>query len=111
MAKFKVSISPLAEGDIRQIAAYLREHGGVDAAVGFITAIESKVDSLEQFPDRGAIPTEIRAMGLRRYRQLLLSPWRIFYRIGHDAVSIILVADGRRDTAALLRERLTGKPR
>lgn len=110
-SKFKVSISRLAERDLRQIAFYISEHGGPEEAIKLIEAIENKIASLEGFPERGGIPSEIRSLGLSKYRQTLLSPYRIFYRVGRDAVTITLIADGRRDILTLLRDRLSGSAR
>jgi toxin ParE1/3/4 len=46
-------------------------------------------------------------MGNRSYRQIFFKPYRILYRIRANTVTVALIADGRRDMAALLARRLT----
>ena len=63
---------------------------------------------LERFPHRGAIPAELERLGIGDFRQTLLAPYRIVYRVVADSVYIMLIADGRRDLQALLERRLLG---
>jgi toxin ParE1/3/4 len=41
-----------------------------------------------------------------QYRELLASPYRIFYRVDGRAVHVYAVLDGRSDLSDLLLERL-----
>jgi toxin ParE1/3/4 len=106
--RFTVSISAKAERDLRQIGHYYAEHRSLDEALALVEKVRAKIASLEEFPERGAIPDQIRTLGIGDYRQTLVGPFRIFYLVGAGAVSIVLIADGRRDLDALLDERLIG---
>lgn len=67
----------------------------------------SKADSLERTPQRGRFVPELAATGTRSWRELIVKPHRIVYRIRNDIVLVGAVADGRRDLEELLLERLT----
>ena len=62
--------------------------------------------SLAKFPDRGAHPRELLALGIRDYRETFFKPYRIVYHVDGGRVFISLVADGRRDMQSLLARRL-----
>lgn len=69
------------------------------------------IEGLALFPERGPIPPELDELGIHDYRQLSVSPYRIIYRSdrGEGAegnVTVMIVADSRRDFRKLLEERL-----
>ncbi len=66
------------------------------------------IDSLEQFPERGAYPKEPLGLGIRDFRQVAFKPYRVLYRLIGQKVYIHVVADGRRDMQTLLARRLLG---
>lgn len=103
--KFGVMLTRGAEEDLETIHAYLAENRPADA-VTLLDEFESAIETLEQFPSRGAIPRELETLGIRDFRQILLGPYRIVYRIDTNTVFILVIADGRRDMQALLERRL-----
>jgi toxin ParE1/3/4 len=57
------------------------------------------------------VPPELEALGIKAYRQLSLPPWRVIYLPEDDGaaaprVTVMIVADSRRDFRTLLEERL-----
>jgi toxin ParE1/3/4 len=52
------------------------------------------------------VPQELQALGISDFRQLLLAPYRLIYRVAGDTVYVFVIADGRRDMQALLERRL-----
>lgn len=81
---------------------------GLDGAEAVLDELLAAIEGLAQFPERGPVPPELDALGIRTYRQLSLPPWRIIYRAGDGSVMVMLVADSRRDFRTLLEERLLG---
>jgi toxin ParE1/3/4 len=63
---------------------------------------------LRDFPNRGAHPPELLAMGNRSYRQIFFKPYRILYRIRGKTVYIAVIADDHRNMQELLMRRLAG---
>ena len=105
--RFLVSISTKAEQDLRTLADYVARERSIDDAIELVDSIRLKIDTIEQFPNRGSIPEETRALGETDFRQIFVGPYRIFYLVGDRHVTIFLIADGRRDLVVLLTQRLT----
>jgi toxin ParE1/3/4 len=55
---------------------------------------------------RGRVVPELRELSLEPWRELLVKPYRIIYRISGPQVLIIAVLDGRRDVEDTLLRRL-----
>ena len=110
MAKpaYAVRITRGAEQDLEVLYDYLAEHRSADDAEALLDAILKKVESLERFPERGAVPKELAALGIRAFRQILHRPYRLVYQVLGKRVFVMLIADGRRDMQALLSRRLLG---
>lgn len=106
--QFEVELTQGAEDDLDAIYDYIAENRSVDDAEALLEAFLDKVHTLERFPVRGAVPKELDALGIREFRQILLSPYRLICRMVAPKVFIMVVADGRRDMQALLERRLLG---
>ncbi|MGK6319882.1 type II toxin-antitoxin system RelE/ParE family toxin [Sphingomonas sp. DT-204] len=107
--RFEVELTRGAEDDLKEIYGYLVENRSVDEADALLEAFLDKILTLERFPLRGAIPKELDALGIREFRQVLLEPYRLIYRVIAGRVFILVIADGRRDMQALLERRLLGR--
>lgn len=105
-AAFKVELTAGAQDDLRGLYRYLADYVSVAQADSVLDALLEMVESLERWPARGAVPKELDALGVREYRQVLLTPWRVIYRVQGTSVFVVLIADGRRDMQALLEQRL-----
>ncbi len=82
--------------DLEAIVDYISLDSKV-AATAVYTRIKDKITSLVSFPLRGRIVPELQFHNIVTYRELIVSPWRIIYRIERDAVYILSVFDGRRN--------------
>jgi hypothetical protein len=49
---------------------------------------------------------ELDELGIRNWRELVVSPWRVIYRIEGRMVFVASVLDGRRDVEDILMQRL-----
>lgn len=107
--KFEVELTQGAEEDLESIYRYLTENRSSDDAERLLDAFLDKTHTLEQYPLRGAVPKELESIGIREYRQVLMRPYRLIYRVVADKVFIMVIADGRRDMQALLERRLLGR--
>ena len=79
---------------------------GEDGADALLDMVVNALAGLSSFPDRGPIPPELEALGIVTYRQLSLAPFRIIYEASAEAVTVMIIADARRDFRTLLEERL-----
>jgi len=79
---------------------------GADGADALLDELVAAIESLAGFSERGAVPQELEMLGIHDYRQLSHPPYRIVYLADETAVTVMLVADSRRDFRTLLEERL-----
>ena len=104
--KYQVVWSNTAENDLRNIIEYIADDSPPNALKIF-KSIKQKVSSLNTFPERGRIVPELRDQGILQYRELIISPWKILYRISEMKVFVLSVLDSRRNIEDILLERLT----
>jgi toxin ParE1/3/4 len=95
-----------AEQDVEAIFDYALEHRSAAQANALLEVLLNAIATLERLPERGAAPRELVAMGITDYRQIVVAPYRIIYRIVDLTVFIFVIADGRRDMQSLLERRL-----
>jgi plasmid stabilization system protein ParE len=79
---------------------------GEDGAEALLDRLVGGIEGLAEYPERGPVPPELEGLGIRAYRQLSLPPYRVIYLPEPDAVTVLIVADSRRDFRTLLEERL-----
>lgn len=105
-AKFRVQISRNGQRDLVGIRAYLTSKASPSEADAMLAELLGRIEALEAFPERGAIPREMESLGFYEYRQLNHGHYRIVYRVVEQMVIVTLIADGRQDMRSLLRRRL-----
>jgi len=103
---FNVRLTRSAQADLADIAGYLAREASPAIAAQFLDDMHELVTGLQAFPERGAVPKELEALGIQEFRQAGKRPYRVIYRIIAETVFILLIADGRRDMNALLQRRL-----
>jgi len=69
------------------------------AARQLVENVFSKVERLEQFPDSGRIPEEISTLN---YREVVVNPCRVFYKVDNNSVYILHVLRQERDLRKFL---------
>lgn len=106
--KYEVLLTAGAEQDLESIYDYIAEFDCKANADYVLDRLLEIVESLSTFPERGAYPKELAALGIREYRQTAFKPYRVIYRVMAQKVYIYVIADGRRDMQSLLARRLLG---
>ncbi len=101
-----VLLTESAARDLEEIFNYILRQDGPQRAEHVLGKIESALAGLADHPDRGAWPDELRALGIRDFREIFFKPYRIIYRAGAKTVHVYLIADGRRDMQSLLERRM-----
>lgn len=83
---------------------------GADGADVLLEKLVAAIESLAEFTNRGPIAPELATLGIHDFHQLAHLPYRIIYllqeRDGGSQVTVMIVADSRRDFRTLLEERL-----
>ena len=75
-----------------------------EAARKFVRRVFAHVGQLEEFPESGSFPRELRPM--RRHRQIVEKPCRVFYRIERKTIYVVHVMRGEQ----ILRRRNLTRP-
>jgi toxin ParE1/3/4 len=101
-----LQISPFASDDILQIIEYLIESEGMRVANTADAQIDAAIASLEYFAERGRVVPELRHRGILQFRELVVAPYRIVYRVHERDVWVVLVFDRRREPINLLTSRV-----
>lgn len=109
MKRFEVLLTEDAARDLEEIYDYVAERDGLSRASHVLDRIEQLVESLAEFPERGAHPKELLSLGIHDYRQTSFKPYRVIYRVVGKRVYVYLIVDGRRDMQTLLARRLLEK--
>jgi toxin ParE1/3/4 len=95
-----------AVDDLVEIIEYIKEKSGKNIALEIYTRIINHVESIDSFPESGRVIPELASIGIRDLRELIESPWRIFYRVTSNEIQIISVIDGRRNVEEILYKKV-----
>lgn len=78
---------------LNDLAEYI-ELSNPDAARNLISTIFSKIERLESFPESGKEVAELEGFG---YREVIVNPCRVFYKIDTDTVYILHILRQEQD--------------
>ena len=102
---YRVELTASAFEDLRELYDFIAEDSP-QAAAQLLNAIEGRLASLGEFPERGNHPRELLELGIREYRQVIEPPVRLLYRQHEERIIVYLIAHERRDMQRLLARRL-----
>ena len=108
MADFDVRLTRGAEIDLESLYDFVKDNRSAEQADILLDRLAVAIETLETFPLRGSVPKELDVLGIREFRQILVEPYRLIYRVSGKTVFVMVIADGRRDMQALLERRLLG---
>jgi addiction module RelE/StbE family toxin len=103
--RFQVSWAGPAKLDLIEIAEFLASDDAASAR-RVVKQLRERVRTLCSTPRRGRVVPELAAQGILSYRELIVAPWRILYRIDEKEVLVVLVVDGRRNVEDVLFRRM-----
>jgi addiction module RelE/StbE family toxin len=103
--RFRVQWAEVAFRDLEELVSYIATDSDLDAN-RVLNRLEKRAAALESNPGRGRVVPELAHFGMRTWRELVVRPYRLMYRIEGDTVILLAVFDGRRDLEDVLLERL-----
>jgi toxin ParE1/3/4 len=103
--RFEVFWAEAAIRDLDQIVEFVAEEAPM-AAQKLFDRITERAVSLEELPARGRIVPELARFEITTYRELIINPFRLMYRIDAARVLVVAVFDGRRNLEDVLLSRL-----
>ena len=101
---YEIIWARVAENDLYEIIDYIAMDSPANALEIF-KKIKNKASSLYTMPERCRIVTELKDQGVMQYRELILSPWRIMFRVTRMNVYVLSVLDSRRNIEDILLKR------
>lgn len=104
MDKMKVIWTETARKDFNEIIEYIANNS-VEIALEKFNKIKDSTNQLDDFPEQGRIIPELKNENIMKYREIIISPWRIMYKIEDKKIYIMAVLDGRRNIEDILMKR------
>ncbi len=95
--------------DLEDIISFVAIDSPLDAE-RLLGRLSAKARSLETSSDRGRIVPELLRFGMRTWRELVVRPHRLVYRVTGEAVIVLALFDGRREIDDVLLDRLVRSP-
>lgn len=102
---YEIIWANVAENDLREIIEYIATESP-ESALKILKKIKQKTSSLYTLPERGRIVPELQDQGILLYRELIIHPWRIIYRISETKVYVLSVLDARQNVEDILLKRM-----
>lgn len=106
--KYEVIWTDTADGDLSRIIDYIAQDS-INNAIDAFDKIKNKCSNLYIYPNRGRIVPELKDCGILLYRELIIVPWRVIYRITENHVVVLSVIDSRQNVEDILLSRFVNK--
>ncbi len=81
--------------DLEEIIEYIVQDS-IEIAIEKYEVIKESAQQFFLFPDQGRIIPELLKLNIVKYRELIISPWRLMYKVEKNIVYVMAVVDGRR---------------
>ena len=105
--KYEIIWTNVAENDLKDIIEYIFIDNHKNALT-VLKNIKHSASNLYTLPERGRIVPELQEQGILQYRELIIPPWRLIYRIDERKIYVLSVIDSRRNVEDILLSRLVG---
>ncbi len=103
--EYKIVWTRSAVCDLESIIEYIAENSPLTAKTLF-RKLKKQIETLSYSPQRGRYIPELQEQGIFIYRELIISPWRVMYRVHERNVYVMAIIDSRRNVEDILLERL-----
>jgi plasmid stabilization system protein ParE len=105
MKRFKVIWTKNAELDLELIIEYIKI-SSIGTAKKIFVEIKQECENLHTLPKRKRVVSELQAIGIDKYREIIYKRWRIIYKIDDEKVYVLIVIDSSRNLEDILFQRL-----
>jgi toxin ParE1/3/4 len=90
--------------DLEDIIEYISTDS-INIAIEKYTLIRNATNELKKYPEKNRIIPELEKNNIRKYREIIVKPWRIMYKREQKIVYIMAIIDGRRNIEDILMRR------
>jgi len=105
MTRRQVLWARSARRDFEAVVSYLAERSP-QAALSTLDRLEARARSLVTLAERGRVVPELGRLHIQEYRELVVPPYRLIYRVRGPKVLVLAVVDARRSLEDILLDRL-----
>ena len=98
----------VAENDLKEIISYISIRNPYNAQK-ILKKIKLKASNPYTYPEKGRIVPELQEQGISQYRELIISPWRLIYRIAEKEAYVLSLLDSHQNVEDILLKRLVHK--
>ena len=102
---YRVIWNKSAEMELNEIIDNIIENNGINTAFEIFQKIKDRAELLKSSPEQGRVVPEL-AIITTKYREVIIRPWRLIYKIDEQEIKVLLIIDGRRNTEDVLYEKL-----
>jgi len=102
----KIQWSFDAKSYLVEIVTFIKENSGTKIAREIYERIQEKAGKAAQFPEGHRVVPELQEIGVVEIREIIDSPWRIFFRSNDNEIRILSVIDGRRNIEEILYKKM-----
>jgi plasmid stabilization system protein ParE len=103
--RFRIVWSETALHDLEGILDHVAIQAGPAAAGRIHDLLLPAIDRLTSMPGRCRVIPELRAVGVTEFRERIVRPYRICFRLHGSDLVLVAVLDGRRDLEEILVDR------
>ena len=90
--------------DLEDIIEYISVDS-INVAIEKYALLKNATSDLKKYPEKGRIIPELETNNIRKYREIIVNPWRIMYKREQKIVYIMAFIDGRRNIEDILMRR------
>lgn len=101
---FEVLWAAAAESDLLGIILSIAEESPCNAKK-VLARIRARTAKLTRSPMQGRVVPELLSQGISQYREVVIAPWRVIYRVESRRVLVVSVIDSRRNVEDILLGR------
>lgn len=103
--EFKVIWAGSAVQDLESIIDYIAKDSPGNARK-ILIKIKNSASDLFHSPHRGRFVPELQNQGILLYREIIINPWRVIYRVSQDTVLVLSIFDSRQNFEDILLKKL-----
>lgn len=104
MEQLRIVWTETAIKDLEDIIEYISVDS-IDVAIEKYNVIKNATNDLKKYPEKGRIIPELETNNIRKYKEIIVKPWRIMYKREQKNVYIMAIIDGRRNIEDILMRR------
>lgn len=104
--EYEIIWSKDSTDDLYDILSFINENSGLSKAKNIYSKFKAKVENLKIFPELGTEVPELKKIGIYYIKQMVISPWKVYYKLDNSKIIILSIIDSRRNLEDILIEKL-----